>query len=198
MQLGTKPSTISEAKKGLSSPLKGCFSDAVTFVCSNGVSSVVFSMMLSRMTMVKPNISLWGYQNIVLLLKFVCHYFFFVIQFFSIFRENTRLWWHDFDRWGGWNQPKSIAFWKYFFHIFFVFGNWIIFFMCEIEWKYFQVIFFYFLAICRNWINHGNITRIIPWIYDYYFLKINCPQDKYNPGFNRLRVKAQIPESKMM
>ena len=27
MQLGTKPSTISEAKKGLSSPLKGCFSD---------------------------------------------------------------------------------------------------------------------------------------------------------------------------
>ena len=39
---------------------------------------------------------------------------------------------YDFDRWGGWNQPKSIAFWKYFFHIFFVFGNWIIFFMCEI------------------------------------------------------------------
>lgn len=101
MQLGTKPSTISEAKKGLSSPLKGCFSDAVTFVCSNGVSSVVFSMMLSTMTMVKPNISLWGYQNIVLLFKFVCHYFFFALVdvfccdsiFFKNFCENTRLVW---------------------------------------------------------------------------------------------------------
>ena len=72
-------------------------------------------------------------------------------------------------------------------------------FLC-VKWNenIFKLSFFYFLAICQNWINHGNITRIVPWIYDYYFLKINWPQDKYNPGFYRRRVKAQIPESKMM
>ena len=191
MQLGTKPSTISEAKKGLSSPLKGCFSDAVTFVCSNGVSSVVFSMMLSTMTMVKPNISLWGYQNIVLLLKFVCHYFFFVIQFFSNFCENARL----MTLIDGEDEisQKVLPFGNTCF-IFSLFLATEKSFLC-VKWNenIFKLSFFYFLAIC-----HGNITRIIPWIYDYYFLKINWPQDKYNPGFNRLRVKAQIPESKMM
>ena len=122
---------------------------------------------------------------------------FVVIQFFSkIFVKIHVL--YDFDRWGVWNQPKSITLWKYFF-IFSLSLATEKSFLC-VKWNenIFKLSFFYFLAICQNWINHGNITRIVPWIYDYYFLKINWPQNKYNPGFYRLRVKAQIPESKMM
>ena len=135
MQLGTKPSTISEAKKGLSSPLKGCFSDVtLAFVCSKKVSGVVMFMLL----MVKPNISLRFYQNIVFLFKKVCHslldvvvcydsIFFYWLEFFFSWKYIHRLCDQQYRE--RMKFAKKVLPNLKYYYIFFVFGNLKIFFV---------------------------------------------------------------------